>query len=344
MTAKIVSGAGYQRSELATCLPLSTPFALHIFPSNRCNLKCGYCIHSLQPDMMASIGFKKIVMDFGLFTKCIEDAGRFPNKLKVIILAGWGEPLTHPRITEMVELAKRKNVAERIEIVSNGVLLTPNLSLKLIDAGLDRIRISIQGIDSVRCRDVAGAGIDFEALVDNIRYFYTHRKQSKVFVKTVDAAVPTEPDVETFHRIFGEICDEIAIEQVVPMIREIDHTKFGSEFNKRHCGGEAIPVSVCPFPFYMSVIQADGSYTPCCSPQLPLDLGNVGETALTDLWNGRRLRIFRAAHLSGKRGRSPICGGCSRPYYDLQQGDNLDEYTERLLPLYSECTNERTIL
>jgi MoaA/NifB/PqqE/SkfB family radical SAM enzyme len=307
MNAKTVSGAGYQRRELATFLPLRTPFALHIFPSHRCNLKCGYCLHSLPPDKLTSTGFKKKVMDFGLFTKCIEDAVSFPDQLKVLILAGWGEPLTHPRIAEMVELAKRKNIAERVEIVSNGVLLTPELSNKLINAGLDRIRISIQGIDADRCRDAAGVDIDFDALVDNIHYFHAHRKQSKIFVKTIDAAVPTDADIETFHRIFGGICDEIAIEQVIPVISGIDHSKFETALNKRHCGGEATRVTVCPFPFYMSVIHPDGSYAPCCSSELPLRLGSVAETALTELWNGNRLRIFRAAHLSGKRGETGIC-------------------------------------
>lgn len=341
MTAKKVSGAGYQRNELATCLPLKTPFALHIFPSNRCNLKCGYCIHSLPSEKAAKMGFVKNILAVELFKKCIDDACGFPDKFKVMIIAGWGEPLTHPRIAEMVEYAKNKNIAERIEIVSNGILLNHELSKKLIDAGLDRIRISLQGIDTIRASEVAGIGIDFEALVDNIRYFYENRKQAKVYVKTVDAAVPTESDIAIFHRIFGGICDEIAIEQVVPVIQEIDHSKFDSDFNKRHCGGEVIPVSVCPFPFYMSVVHPDGSYAPCCSPQLPLDFGNISNTDLVDIWHGSTLRNFHVSHLLGKRGKSALCGRCSRPNYDIQQGDNLDDYAERLIHLYSKCTNER---
>jgi MoaA/NifB/PqqE/SkfB family radical SAM enzyme len=340
MTAQNVPGAGYRRRELAGCLPLSTPFALHIFPSHRCNLKCGYCLHSLESRTGKS--FRKGMMDFALFTKCVEDASRFPERLKVLILAGWGEPLTHPRIAEMVEFAKRKNIAERVEIVSNGVLLTPELSDRLIDAGLDRIRISIQGIDAERCREVAGVDIDFEALVDNIRHFHENRRGSTIFVKTVDAAVPTEADLAKFQRIFGSICDEIAVEQVIPVISEIDHAKFGTGLNKRHCGGEATRVSVCPFPFYMAVIHPDGSYAPCCSPDLPLQLGNVAETALTELWHGQALQLFRAAQLSGRRGDSAECQGCPRPQYDIQQGDNLDQAAAGLLSLYPLNTEQRT--
>jgi MoaA/NifB/PqqE/SkfB family radical SAM enzyme len=282
-------------------------------------------------------------MDFGLYMKCIDDAAKFPEPFKVLILAGWGEPLTHPQIVKMVEYAKIKRIAERIEIVSNGILLTHQLSDKLIAAGLDRIRISIQGLDSVKCREVAGVDVDFEILVDNIRYFYEHRKQARIFVKTIDAALPSDSDRMSFHAIFGNICDEIAIEQVIPVIREIDHSKFGIEFNKRHCGGEAVRVSVCPFPFYMSVIHPDGSYAPCCSPDRPMDFGNIGNTTITEIWKSEVLRRFRIDHLEDRRGASPICSVCPRPQYDIQQGDNLDPCANKLIPLYSlESTNERT--
>ena len=84
----------------------------------------------------------------------------------------------------------------------------------------------------------------------------------------------------------------------------------------------------------MSVIHPDGSYAPCCSPELPLDLQNVGVTPITDIWNGERMKGFRIAHLEGNRGDAPICRTCPRPQFDIQQRDNLDSYTETLLPLY----------
>lgn len=339
MTAKFVTGAGYLRSQLADCLPLATPFALHVFPSHRCNLKCGYCLHSLPAEQAARSGFRKTVMDYAVFERCILDAEGFGARFKVLIFAGWGEPLTHPRIADMVEFASRRNIAERIEIVSNGTLLTSDLSERLIAAGLDRIRISIQGIDARRCRDVAGVEVDFEGLVENIRYFHAHRRQAKIFVKTVGSALPTPTDVERFHAIFGGICDEIAVEEVIPVIQEIDHSRFGSEFTRRHCGGTAEHVAVCPFPFYMSVVHPDGSYAPCCSPEIPLSLGKVGTTPITEIWQEEKLRMFRAAHLAGRRGGTSICRNCQRPQYDIQPGDNLDAAADRLLPLYS--THER---
>ncbi|PIU32863.1 MAG: radical SAM protein [Syntrophobacteraceae bacterium CG07_land_8_20_14_0_80_61_8] len=339
MNAIKVAGAGYQRRELRQWLPLTTPFALHLFPSHYCNFRCAYCVHGLPADKIRSMGSKKTIMDVNLFEKCITDVLNFPERLQVLIFAGWGEPLTHPNIVEMVELAKRNDVAKRIEIVSNGAMLTNDLSKKLIEAGLDRIRISIQGLDSVRCSDVAGVNVNFESLLDNIRYFHANRKNARIFVKTVDAAVPTDADRQIFHGIFEGICDEIAVEQVIPVIKGIDHSRFGSEFNKRHCGGLAVPVAVCPFPFYMSVVHPDGSYAPCCSSELPLPLGNVGDTSITEIWNGEALWRFRVTHLKGTRGGATLCRRCPRPQYDIQEGDDLDPYAGELLSAYQRLAH-----
>lgn len=334
MAAKIVSGAGYQRRKLGDCLPISTPFALHIFPSHFCNLKCSYCLHSLPPDKLLIKDFQKILMEFDLFSKCIEDASQFPEPLQVLIFAGWGEPLTHPRIADMIRLAKQKNIAERIEIVSNGILLTHSLSTKLVEAGLDRIRFSIQGITSEKYHELAGARVDFGRLVDNIAYLYTNRGNTKIYIKTVETSVPSKADKETFYQIFGPISDEIAIENIIPVIQGIDHSKFGNKFENRHCGGSAARVSVCPFPFYMVVVHPDGSYAPCCSPDRPVTIGNLTRNSLREMWEGDILRNFRIAHLKGNRGDSTFCRACLRPQYDIQEGDNLDSYREQIQSYY----------
>ena len=335
MKAKVVTGAGYQRNELGSTLPLSTPFSLHIFPAHRCNLKCNYCLHSLPASQIANKGFKKELMNFSILEKSIEDAALFPERFKVIIFAGWGEPLLHPQLVDMVKLVKQANVAERIEIVSNGTLLTPNLSEQLIAAGLDRLRISIQGIHSKTYYKLAGVAVDFNNLVKNITYFHKNKKQTTLYIKTVSSSLPSEAERKKFLDIFSPISDEIAIEHIIPVITDIDHSKFGSTFANRHCGGKADKVSVCPFPFYMSAIHPDGSYAPCCCPELPIDLGNTKETSIYDIWNNSQTNTFRTKHLLGERGGSPICRSCLRPQYDIQDGDNIDTYLNQLLPSYT---------
>jgi MoaA/NifB/PqqE/SkfB family radical SAM enzyme len=61
----------------------------------------------------------------------------------IVFFGGFGEPLFHPDIVEMV--AQAKKVGCRVELITNGTLLTPQCSRALIDAGLDLVWVSLDG-------------------------------------------------------------------------------------------------------------------------------------------------------------------------------------------------------
>src|SRR5574344_1450806 len=144
-----------KRVELYKQLPLITPFAVHIFPTYKCNFKCNYCIQAMSYFELEKKGFKKDVMSFDTYKKAIDDIKQYDDKLKALIFAGHGEPLLHKDIVAMVKYAKEKDIANRIEITTNGVLLKKEISDGLIDAGLDRLKISIQGTTKEKYQDIA---------------------------------------------------------------------------------------------------------------------------------------------------------------------------------------------
>ena len=43
-------------------------------------------------------------------------------------------------------------------------------------AGLDRINISVEGINAEQYRDFSGHKMDYQQFVDNIAFFYDHKK------------------------------------------------------------------------------------------------------------------------------------------------------------------------
>lgn len=67
-------------------------------------------------------------------------------KLKLLVFAGLGEPLLHPQIAEMAAYAKKREVAGTVRIITNASLLTHKMSDSLIEAGLDSLKISLQGV------------------------------------------------------------------------------------------------------------------------------------------------------------------------------------------------------
>lgn len=103
-----------------------------------------------------------------------------PQKLKMLRFADLGEPLLHRNIAEMIACAKEANIAESVDSVTNGALLTPELSDALIEAGLDRLRISANGLSAEDFARNTDAKVDFERYVEQIEYFCRHRSRTHI--------------------------------------------------------------------------------------------------------------------------------------------------------------------
>lgn len=279
MSAKRSNIVNAQRVNLGEVLPLNTPFSLFIDVCNACNFRCKFC--AIQTNEMKN--FKKQVMSWDLYKKIIDDVVQFPNPLKMLRLAANGEPLINKDLPKMIKYAKEiRGISEHIEIVSNASLLTPEISDALIDAGLDRIRISIEAINAKGYEEMCGGKLDWDEFIGNIRYFYEHRKQCEVYIKIVDAAVKTDEEKEIFYKEFEDICDKISIEHVIPIWT--DYKKIYDDFDieKEGLHGHALKsVNICPFPFYSFVINPDGRL-------LFVALTGKGELA----WEMHKLKIY----------------------------------------------------
>jgi len=81
----------------------------------------------------------------------VADLGAFPGP-PGIFLGGFGEPLSHPRIADMVNAAK--SIGSETELISNGILLDDSMAERLITAGLDRLWVSIDGASPASYADV----------------------------------------------------------------------------------------------------------------------------------------------------------------------------------------------
>lgn len=316
------------RNRLEEVIPLDTPYTLVIDPSNLCNFKCNFCaIQSKKEDLP----FRKQLMDKELFMKIIDDLQEFPEKLKVLRISGQGEPLLNPNLPDMIKYAKEKAVAEFIEIITNGSRLCPELNQKLIDSGIDRIRISIEALDVAGYQNMADAKIDFEVFRGNIKDLHDRSGTCEIYCKIVDAAVPTEADRKRFFELFGDICDRIFIDNVIPLWSDFEEINQKMEVGKKGVHGQEIKkVMVCPFPFYSLIINPDGEVTVCCADwKRKLIVGDLKVESLREIWRGQTLYDFWVKQLLGEKNSFEMCKKCLLPMYDCN--DNIDEYAESIL-------------
>jgi len=172
------------RTKLETVLPLATPFVIFIDPSDACNFKCSFCPTG-DSALMKEVGRPLKQMPWSLYTKIIDDICDFPDKVRVVRLYKDGEPLLNKKFADMVRYAKDSGCCDRVDTTTNASLLTEERSLEIIDAGLDRINISIEGMTTKQYLDFSGYRLrQFDDIVENVKNLFTHsRGKCEVIVK-----------------------------------------------------------------------------------------------------------------------------------------------------------------
>lgn len=109
---------------------------LYIEPTSRCNLQCGMCFRNSWRDEIPGD------MSMDIFQKCLDS---MPESVQTVFFGGMGEPLAHPCIVDMIAAAAARG--RRVELLSNGTLLTPECTARLLEAGLDMLWLSIDSLD-----------------------------------------------------------------------------------------------------------------------------------------------------------------------------------------------------
>lgn len=108
--------------------------SLQIEATSECFLRCIMCPRTAHLGKWHS-GF----MSFSTFEKI---SGYF-SLAEHVHLQGWGEPLLHKRIFDMIKLAK--DAGCRVGFTTNGMLLSEKVSERIVDLEVDIIGISIAG-------------------------------------------------------------------------------------------------------------------------------------------------------------------------------------------------------
>ena len=320
------------RTVLRDVVPIDTPFLLGIFVGDICNFKCKYCIQSADDSVNEKKQLVKSFLDWDTFVTIVDSAKKFPQKIKTVLLTSIGEPLLQPNIVRMIQYMKDVDLADAYEIVTNASVLTPELSRGLIDAGLTRLCISLQGLTAEKYKEVCGVKIDYANFYNNIQYFYEYsRGKCRVHIKTVDLALD-EGEESKFYEMYGSICDTIYLDKVSPVFKGVDYTGMIADNEKytqekyKACEGVA-----CSSLFYTLYTLADGRIVPCCDHPQPMIYGNIADMSLVDAWNSEVRKKFLTQHLKHKRCDNEICAQCSAPLDREFESDRLDGAEELIL-------------
>ena len=341
--AEIKPNYDTKRKKLAEIIPLAAPFTVYIEQTKYCNFKCFYCIHSTRDEAdgeFRALGHRMQHIDEGFFEKIIQDLKAIQQGgIKRIVFSGLGEPLMNPRLPDYVRMAVEAGIAGRVEVITNGLLLTPEKSKALVEAGITNIDISVQGLDAEGYQETCGVRIDFDHYLENLKYLYEHKGNVQIYIKAIDATLKTKENEKKFFRIFSPFADRIYIEHLVVMQQQMDGLREIVDGTKNFYGEELdVNRKVCAQSFYFMQIGCEGDIFPCPVPGLGrnLSMGNAKEHTLVEIWNGSRRRGFLRKMLKKEKDQIPDCATCTCFNAINNPMEQLDDDAERLLPLFED--------
>lgn len=285
------------------------PPQLGLDVTNRCNLNCIMCARQA---MTRPVGD----MDFGLFKRIIDEGRRF---LEFAWLQDYGEPLLHKDISRMIAYCREKGIP--CGISTNAMLLTKEAAEEILAAGLDYIIFAFDGSTRQTYEGIR-KGADYEKVLANIRGFLDIklRKKYRTFV-TVQCIYmrETEPQIRDFIKMWKlPGVNALRLRQLT-----YSYERYGSQHNKFRNPGLNLP---CYWLWRNPHIKWDGVVVPCCQDVNAFyNAGNIKDSSLIEIWNGKLMQDLRRAHLGGMRSKLALCRECNmyQPAFILAAGSFL---------------------
>ena len=157
--------------------PVTQLTKVYIEPTVACNLDCITCFRNAweQPiGRMSEETFERILAG-------LKRMSPIPD----VYFGGIGEPLFHPKTVEWVRRVKELGV--KVELITNGTILTEKIARQLIDAGLDILWISLDGATPEHYEDVR-LGAELPTVLANIRRLAGLRKKGHFPVPEIGVA------------------------------------------------------------------------------------------------------------------------------------------------------------
>lgn len=292
---------------------LHRPFTLSFEPTTTCNLGCPEC----------PSGLKSFTRDTG--NALLEDYEIILNKvykdLIFIYLYFQGEPFIHKGFTDMIRLAKKYNI---FTITStNAHYLTKNKCKETIEAGLDRLLISIDGTTQEVYEQYRREG-NLAKVLEGTRNMVEMRKEmGKSNPEIIFQMLVVRPNEHQISEVY-RLASEIGVDMVVLKTAQVYDFENGNEliptidkyarYRQQTNGKWKIKNELknqCWKLWHSAVSTWDGHMIPCCfDKDANYKMGNLITDDFNSIWTSEKYNEFRRAILQSRKSID-ICQNCS---------------------------------
>jgi len=293
--------------------PWGMPISLSIEPTTACNLGCPEC----------PSGLKQFSRDTGNLKA--ENFNRWLDQLyptlSYLNFYFQGEPFIHNDILQFISKASQAGIYTSTS--TNAHFITEKRATEIVQSGLDRILISIDGTTQEVYEQYRVHG-SLQKVLDGTKHLVEARKNlnSKTphIIFQFLVVRPNEHQIEEAKQLANEYqVDEIRFktaqvydyENGNPLVPTIEkYSRY-----KRLSNGKFIVKSSldnhCWRMWSGAVVTWDGKVVPCCfDKDATHEMGNLSKEDFKSIWKGKAYATFRKQLLKGRK-EIDICKNCS---------------------------------
>lgn len=301
-----------------------SPRSIQIEPNNTCNLRCEMCdIYALAKKEICNLNFenfKKIISNF--------------NYWHSLRLWGVGEPFLNKDIFKIIKYESDKG--NYVNLSTNANLLDKDTIQKIIDSGLKKLIISIDG-GTKKLYEKIRRGAKWEKLMESLQLIKEmitdKRKKPVVRITTIIMR-------QTIHELKNIITLAHKYNINTVLVQELQTGHPGIHISKKESvaaekkalqalkqmviEGKKKNVNViipdlkvrtkrerCVSPWLQVYITCNGDVTPCCRniSKSHYICGNILEEPFKNIWNNKKYQNYRKALREGNL--PSICKNCN---------------------------------
>lgn len=254
------------------------PLLVDLELSSICNLKCPMC-YTTTDEFKEKVPTK--FMDLELYKKIIDEIA---DKVPAIRLSLRGESTLHPKFIEFIQYAKDKGIKE-ISTLTNGSKLELEYFKKIVNAGIDWITISVDGLDSEY--EKIRKPLKFKDILKKISDISLYKQENnlhKPVIKIQSLWPSIKENPSKFYNTFEPITDLIAFNPLIDYLQKDSDITYVENF-------------LCPQLYQRLVVGSDGQVMLCSNDEENSYLiGNTNNESIFNIWHGEILNKVRELH------------------------------------------------
>ena len=275
------------------------PLHVDIELSSVCNLRCPMC-YTITEEFKKKVNAR--LMDYDLFTKIVDECAA--GGVYSIRLSLRGESFLHRRILDCVRYAKQKGIKE-VSTLTNGLRLDEEMFKEIMEAGIDWITISFDGLGEVY--EQIRRPAKYERAVEKIANYARIKKEAgrvKPVIKVQSVLPAIRDDPKAFYDVFAPITDMVSANPLIDYLQKDDKSMILYEENFS-----------CPQLYQRLVIGADGLVMMCANDEESEQVvGDANKQTIHEIWHGTELQKARLSHKLHRGVEDySICAKCYLP-------------------------------